>query len=172
MFHFPILESTVLYPPNLIEIKTTPIVFLAGPIVGAPDWQSHAIEYLQSACKDILIACPKVERIDDPSFSFAKQVEWETYYLHQAACHGVILFWLAKENEHFCHRSYAQTSRFELGEWFARASFDNTEIIIGIEPGFSGADYIRHRLTARHHHISESLEEVCQRTIECYRRQY
>jgi hypothetical protein len=60
---------------------------------------------------------------------------------------GVILFWLANEETHFCDRAFAQTTRFELGEWLAKSihAFNNN-VVVGIDTKFSGAGYIKHRI--------------------------
>jgi hypothetical protein len=89
-------------------------------------------------------------------------------YLRRAAKEGVILFWLAKEDEHVCHRAYAQTSRFEIGEWKERHCRDGSHIVVGIEPGFTGGRYIRRRFgqDCPDVHIAESLEDTCRKAIE------
>src|SRR4051794_35861268 len=105
--------------PALYEPIAGPLVFLAGPIHGAPDWQSQAIAVLQGIAPALHIACPRRIRPTGP-FNFNAQVDWETHHLRRAAEHGAILFWLASEVEHDCGRAYAQTTRFELGEWKMR----------------------------------------------------
>lgn len=110
-----------------------PLIFLAGPIQGAPLWQTEAISMIRTYSTTVHIASPrrrKLERLIKPTASFAarftesfvgemyiEQVDWETRYLNRAAENGCILFWLAKEENHICTRAYAQTSRFELAEW-------------------------------------------------------
>jgi hypothetical protein len=138
--------SLFLPPDPTDPFKVTgPVVFLAGPIQGAPDWQPRATEMFASA-PEIHIANPKrVTRFEGEfgAVQYAEQVDWETRWLQRAAREGVILFWLAKEQDQSCERAYAQTTRFELGEWsIARGA----RVAIGIEPGFTGEKYIRHRL--------------------------
>ena len=53
-----------------------------------------------------------------------------------------LFFWLPKPIEIIKGRSYAQTTRFELGEWFARRKESEFNFFIGIEPGFDGERYI------------------------------
>jgi len=77
---------------------------------------------------------------------YAEQVDWETHYLRRAGKDGVVFFWLAKEFKHQCDRAYAQTSRFELGEWKVRHERDGAKLVVGIEEGFTNARYIRRRL--------------------------
>jgi len=151
----------ILTPPKLVTVDPRkPFVFLAGPIQGAPDWQREAITHL--ADDDCYIANPRNEVWHG---DFDAQVIWETHYLAQAALWGVIIFWLAKQvtppqDPLPFHplRAYAQTSRFELGEWFSRAPY---AIAVGIEPGFTGEDYIRHRFHRLGLYPHDSLSAVC-----------
>jgi hypothetical protein len=153
-------------PPTNATIDGGPhqvFLFLAGPIQGAADWQAEAYQHLSNLWKaldGILTVC-NPRRKDDSQFQYAQQVDWETLHLHLAAQQGVILFWLAKENKHTCDRSYAQTTRFELGEWSARAP---DSIVIGIEEGFTGAKYIRHRMPGTK--IYTTLRETCEAAIQ------
>jgi hypothetical protein len=80
-------------------------------------------------------------------------VDWETKHLNLAAYgrpRGVILFWLALADPDEAQppgRAYAQTSRFELGEWVGRSKgWTLPYFVLGIEPGFSNERYIRRRL--------------------------
>lgn len=133
----------VLFPTTIVPIDG-PIVFLAGPIQGAPAWQSEAIDWFATHAPGVTVASPRrvdrAERMD-----YAAQVDWETYYLRRAAAGGVILFWLAREAEHVPGRAYAQTTRFELAEWKVRHERDGVRLVVGIDTGFSGERYIRHR---------------------------
>lgn len=133
----------VLLPPTIGSIAG-PVVFLAGPIQGAPDWQSQAITHFTPHLDHVHIASPR--RQDESSqFDYAAQVDWETHHLRRAAETGVILFWLAREAVSVPGRAYAQTTRFELAEWKVRHERDGARLVIGIEEGFTGARYIRHR---------------------------
>lgn len=130
--------------PTTITSIEGPLVFLAGPIQGAPHWQADAIQWFAEYAPAFSVASPRrVDRSRD--FDYAAQVDWETHHLRSAATSGVILFWLAREVEHVPSRAYAQTTRFELAEWKVRHERDGVRLAIGIEEGFSGARYIRHR---------------------------
>jgi len=125
------------------------IIFLAGPIQGAPEWQEEYIKLLQKEytdkklSKNIIIANPKRLEVKNKNFSYDEQVNWESFYLDKASKQGIITFWLAKEKEKVKGRSYAQTSRFEMGEWFGKGqNIDNFEILIGYQEGFEGIKYI------------------------------
>lgn len=131
-----------------------PLVFLAGPIVGADDWQSTAIEALSNHEK-FAIANPR--RPHNPDNSFNEQVAWESLHLSLAARKGRILFWCAKETTHKCDRAYAQTTRFELGEWLGKAPGN---IVVGAHPEFTGREYIKLRCKTAGVHLYDALPDV------------
>ncbi len=135
--------GAVLLPPIIVPI-TGPLIFLAGPIQRVPDWQAEAIRWFADHAPGIAVASLRREYLLG-DFDYARQVDWETHHLRQAAKHGVILFWLAHELVPIPGRSYAQTTRFELAEWKIRHERDGVHLVVGIEDGFSGARYIRHR---------------------------
>lgn len=160
------MNHKVILPPKIVPY-TGPPVFLAGPIQGAPDWQSQAIQIFEevlpkSSPISCTIASPRCLDLTT-EFNYTKQVDWESHYLLEAATHGVILFWLAKEANHTCDRAYAQTTRFELGEWVAKRSAWN--IVVGIEEGFTGAKYIRHRLSELSMPVTDTLKKTCDAAI-------
>ena len=158
----PVRMGTVITPPTYVEI-TGPLIFLAGPIQGAPAWHERAIAYIQYHAPQVTIASPKAPD-DSWKFDYCLQVDWETHHLSTAAQAGVILFWLAKEHTHQCDRAYAQTTRAELFEWKNRKG----RMVIGIEDGFTGARYIRHRFSQDRPIVpfQRSLEETCQTAID------
>src|SRR5215470_516294 len=133
----------VIFPPEYPAIDGS-LVFLAGPIQGARDWQAEAVRLLGTHAADLHVANPRRE-YPPGTFEYAAQVDWETHHLRRAAERGVILFWLAGEAEVVPGRCYAQTSRFELAEWKVRHERDGVKLVVGIEGGFSGARYVRHR---------------------------
>jgi hypothetical protein len=158
----------ILFPPNIISPNDNPVVFLAGPIQGAPNWQEQAIEKLLSLKVNADIASPRRPKGIESEFGlqdYYQQVDWETYYLNLAGNRGgVILFWLAAEQEHFCNRAFAQTSRFELGEWKERARRNEAKLVLGIADGFSNARYIRHRFSQDCPDVGMyfSLDDACE----------
>jgi hypothetical protein len=140
-----------------------PLVFLAGPIQGAEDWQRRAIDLISKENPALDIANPRGD-YSNRKFDYDVQVDWETYYLNKAAQSGAILFWLAKEKEHSCDRAFAQTTRFELSEWVTKYGHDRKMgLSIGIEHGFSGERYIRKRIGQDHPGIKiySTLDDVC-----------
>jgi len=124
------------------------VVFFAGPIQGAPEWQEDFINKIQTelknikTTKNIILASPRrLEKSD--TFVYEEQVDWESYYLDKASKHGIIVFWLADEKEKIDGRSYAQTTRFEIGEWWAKGqNIEDFKIIVGAQKNFDGQKYI------------------------------
>ena len=51
------MECDILVPKSLVEVNG-PLIFLAGPISGAPLWHDNAIEYFQRNVSRIYIASP------------------------------------------------------------------------------------------------------------------
>lgn len=161
--------SVVLSPPTIIAVDG-PLVFLAGPIQGAPDWRAEAIAWFGEHAPTIAVASPR--RLDrSRDFDYAAQVDWETHYLRRAAACGAILFWMAREAVSVPGRAYAQTSRFELGEWKVRHERDGVRFVVGVEPGFSGERYIRHRFGQDCPGVPllSSLPAACARAAELVR---
>ena len=146
-------EFKVLRAPiyDTVEHEDDINIFLAGPIQGAQEWQEEIISKIEKEFKDkhftcnIIISSPR--RLEKPkNFIYEEQVEWETYYLNRSYMGGITVFWLpTQDNEQQYDnksRSYAQTSRFELGEWFGRGLGD---FVIGVQSGFHGEKYITYK---------------------------
>lgn len=161
----------ILYPPYQAE-KEDIIIFLAGPIQGARDWQSDAYEkILELAIENnledrIIVANPRRIYMDD-EFVYEKQVDWETEYLNKASKKGVILFWLEKEQIHYCNRPFAQTTRFELAEWKVKHQLASAKIVVGIDEEFTNKRYISRRFKqdCSDIKINNSLANTCKDAI-------
>ncbi len=134
-----IKKELYIQPPDIIEVDG-PIIFIAGPIQGAPLWQNEAASMIHEQ-KDLIVASPR-KNYTKGTFDYDRQVEWETHYLERAAKCGVIMFWLAKQVKETPARAYAQTSRFELGESKIKHQRDGIKLVVGIEPGFGNKRYI------------------------------
>ena len=144
-----------------------PLIFLAGPIQGAPLWQPEAMDILRDF-GDVHVASPR--RLEKHVGEFTEhdyntQVDWEHHYLDLAAANGVILFWLPVEAEQVPGRAYAQTSRFELGEAVARHYLKGVNVVVGIEKGFTNERYLRRTIMNKAPGIPlcDTLGETCQR---------
>lgn len=130
----------ILLKPDMppADLKDKKLVFLAGPIMGAENWQARATADL--ADLDVYVADPRRERSEN--FDYDRQVGWESFYLSRA---DVVMFWLPLAAAEIKGRSYAQTTRFELGEWLGRTDFNRRPgktVVIGIEEGFAGKSYL------------------------------
>lgn len=121
----------ILLKPDMppADLKDKKLVFLAGPIMGAENWQARAAADL--ADLDVYVADPRREKSEN--FDYDSQVGWESFYLSRA---DVVMFWLPLAAAEIKGRSYAQTTRFELGEWLGRTDFNRRpgkSVVIGIE---------------------------------------
>lgn len=168
---------------NLNE-KTSKVIFLAGPIQGAENWQQKVCDYLSFYFKDvktseqIYIANPRrvlaFEKTDIEASEFSSQVKWESFYLRLASKTGTILFWIPNQTEEHPD-SYAKTTRFELGEWFGQIKYFsngidmqlmNSNIVVGIEPNFPGRKYIQERLNDFNMKLWTTVEESISKVLE------
>lgn len=158
-------KPLILQPPEIVEASGNAI-FLAGPIQGAPDWQSEAAEIIHKMNPEIIVASPR-KAYKDGKFIYEDQVDWETHYLRRAGDKGVVLFWLAKQVVDTPGRAYAQTTRFELAEWKMRHERDGAKLVVGIEEGFGNERYIKRRLgqDAKNIPILSSLQETCEAAV-------
>lgn len=133
---------------NILPLFDDVVIFLAGPIQGSTDWHEKLIEKIKTKLeeknidKNVIICSPK--RLDkDDNFIYDEQVNWESFYLDKASKQGIIVFWLAKEKEEVKGRSYAQTTRFEIGEWWGKGQdIKDFKILIGADEDFHGLRYI------------------------------
>ena len=155
----------VIYPPENYD-SGKKIIFLAGPIQGSRNWQKDAIDIILKSKVDVDIANPRREYLNN-EFVYEAQVDWETKFLNKAGENGVILFWLAKEEKHYCERPHAQTTRFELAEWKVKHQLLGRNIVLGIEEGFTNKRYITRRFTqdCPSVKICSTLEETCKEAL-------
>lgn len=164
--------SEVYIPTKYIETNVRhPVIFLGGPIQGADDWQSKATEIIAKENSYIIVASPRGQYLPG-EFDYDGQADWETFHLKRAAKNGVIMFWFPKPLEHFPDRAYAQKSRVGLRQWATRHELGGSDMVIGIEEGFSGEKYIRKRLNRDRKKaglepipIFSTLEETCRAAV-------
>jgi len=160
----------VLIAPDSMPV-IGPLIFLGGPIQNARPWQEEAIEIIQLLDPGIHIASPRrrgVERGEFTDSMYYEQVDWETEHLMRAGQHGVVMFWLECEETHSCGRSFAQTTRFELGVWSERARLSAVKLVVGVGPNFSGTRYIRYHLYKHCSHVPvrTTLEDTCRWAVD------
>ncbi len=51
-------ERILLQPPEIVE-TTKPVIFLAGPIQGGPDWQCEAANLIHDLDPNVIVASPR-----------------------------------------------------------------------------------------------------------------
>lgn len=161
-----------------------PVFFLAGPILGADDWQTEASHRLTAMCPDgcIIVNPRRYEpthpirqfRLPGNEKDFANQTAWERYYLSLAglgAERGCIVFWLPRESTvtpRTDGQPYACDTRGELGEWRGRAIYTRCRMVVGAEAGFPGLKVITRNFEEAldaNYEISPSLETTLLRAI-------
>lgn len=163
-----VMSERFLQPPEIVDLDDDEaVIFLAGPIQGAPPWQYDARKIIHAANKDIVVASPR-RQDKKGEFIYEKQVDWETYYLNRAAKLGVVVFWLALQENETPGRPYAQTTRFELGEWKVKHQYLGANLVVGIEEGFTNERYIKRRMAqdCPGVPILKSLQETCEIAVE------
>lgn len=168
--------SKLIIPKTYVQDLQEPLIFLAGPIRSAPNWQDEAVHYLFSLNPNLAIASPRRDVresivqyiVSGNETYFPRQRAWERHYLDIASRTGAILFWLPGEEQHQCKKVYGAMTRVELGQWMANYR-NNQEVrfCIGSDGEFSELDTIRYdlHLDAPHKEIKKSLEETCAEAV-------
>ncbi len=170
------MSSKVIIPKTYIQEIKEPLIFLAGPIRSAPNWQDKAIEFLFSQNSNLVIVSPRRGIRDkiapyiisgDENY-FPRQRAWERHYLEIASRTGAILFWLPREEEHNCEKVYGAMTRLEIGQWMTRYKFDkNVRFCVGSDGKFPELNTIEYdlKLDAPDKDIKKTLEETCLEAI-------
>jgi hypothetical protein len=165
----------VILPNTYVENIKFPLIFLAGPIRGAPDWQSKAIEILLAKNSNLFIASPR-GRLKENIFQyiasgkqdyFPRQRAWERHYIDIASKKGGLMFWLPEQATDIGKKPYASMSRIELGEAIGRYREDNTTRFCAGCPGnFQDLDAIEDDLMAYAPRlIYDTLEKTCDEVL-------
>ncbi len=164
------MEKRIILPKTYIENIDRPLIFLAGPIRDARDWQETAINYIISNNKDVIIANPRwdaSDRLRDMALKgkidgyFPRQRQWERHYLNVASSNGAVLFWL--EN------APGLTARLELGQLMTQYRYDSsTRFCVGADEHFSDIETIKYDLSvdAPGKIVYSTLEKTCQEAIK------
>jgi hypothetical protein len=130
-----------LQPPQRQELPEMPLVFLAGPIQGAPNWQSVLGKQLLVHNKNVLVASPRRAGVDKKDFVYAEQKAWELDHLRRATKFGVAAFWFAAQDPELPYeagRAYAQTSRIEIGKVLGWKDFEpQIQVVVGFDPNYA-----------------------------------
>jgi len=163
------MEKRIILPKTYVENVDKPLIFLAGPIRDARDWQEPAINYITSNDKEVIIANPRWDAneyiwnltISGRTDYFKRQRAWERHYLEIASKKGAVLFWLAN--------APGLMTRLELGQLMTRYKYDNsTKFCVGSEKGFMDIETISYDLSedAPTKKIFDTLEETCSEAIK------
>lgn len=167
-----IFMGKVIIPKMYVQDIDAPLIFLAGPIRSAPNWQDQAIDFLFSHNPNLVIASPRRGVRDEitPYIAqgdenyFPRQRAWERHYLDIASKTGAILFWLPGEAEHNCEKVYGAMSRVEIGQCMTNYSYDNSvRFCVGGDGKFPEMNTIEYdlQLDAPDKKIFSHLEETC-----------
>jgi hypothetical protein len=168
--------SILILPKTHIDKLNVPLIFLAGPIRSAPNWQDDAIKILFSKEQNLIIASP---RKSVGSFSqkyivkgnqdyFPRQRAWERHYLDIASKYGSIMFWLPEEEEHHCEKAYGAMTRVELGQAMTNYRYNkNFKFCVGSDGNFSELSTILYDLSldAPDKEVFHTLEETCEEAL-------
>ena len=164
--------SKLIIPKTYLQALGAPLIFLAGPIGSAPNWQDEAIDFLFSQESNLVIASPRRGVGDkiapyiatgDETY-FPRERAWERHYLDIASKIGAILFWLPGEAEHDCNKVYGAMTRVEIGQWMTRYNLNNNvRFCVGSDGKFPELHTIEFdlRLDAPDKEIKKTLEETC-----------
>jgi hypothetical protein len=181
------LMIEVYQPPLMEAIDDVPGIFLAGPIQGAPNWQKQFIKILKNEFKaplsrrvinfirrqkqtpSLLVFNPRFS--GEMEHSPDEQVLWEKRHLERARDFGAIIFWFAAKDDSIPYeegRTYAQTSRIELGRAFGWKDYNSSvNILIGVEPGYKGNENYFKTMTDEYNlPIYRDLGSLCQAAVE------
>jgi len=148
--------AKVIIPKTYIKNINKPVIFLAGPVRSAPNWQDVAIQYLFSQNPNLIIVSPRRgirKKIAPYIFKgnntyFSRQREWERHYLDIASKKGCILFWLPEEQKHDCKKVYGAMTRIEIGQWITNYRYNpSVRFCIGSDNKFPEMHTITYDLT-------------------------
>lgn len=149
-------KGEFIIPPSSLHNEKLPLVFLAGPVQGAPDHQREVGEYILQELPDgINVASPRGNYASKKSFDYTTQVDWEEHHLMLARDFGVISFNFEARDLTLPHedgRSYAKTSRLELMKLFGWLDYNEAiEVAVRFDPAYQGESqrYIERELEHR-----------------------
>ncbi len=166
----------LIIPKYYVDVSDSPVIFLAGPIACAPNWQDLAVEIIYSHNLNLFVVSPR-HGIREPIAKYAaqgseekfhRQRAWERHYLQIAGEKGAILFWLPEQEKHECDKVYGAMTRIELGQWMTNYKINKSiGLCIGSDMKFPGLDTIKYDLSldAPDKEIKSGLEETCMEAL-------
>ena len=172
--------------PTEINISdTTPLIFLEGPVQGAPDWQTPLAKKLLAARGDIAVASPRPTPDHELAFTSKdeatkertsdKQVAWEYLARSLAMDLGGIVMWWAPQDASIPYkqgRVYGKTSNIETGEvWGWKRANPDFPFTLGYDPAFeaSGANsknYIERNQALMGYPVFGSLDDIARSILK------
>jgi len=146
-----------------------PLVYISGPIYGAPDWHSEAIGMI-GINDSVHIASPRRAIETNSVFSdieMSEQIEWADYYMKRAIMHGIVLFWFPKPINVIEQGGYAHTSRIELGRAMEMVDSKDIHVVVGIQDGFIDTQSIKKLLayTNPNAPVVNTLHDACEKAL-------
>ncbi|MEX2006918.1 MAG: nucleoside 2-deoxyribosyltransferase domain-containing protein [Candidatus Saccharimonadales bacterium] len=163
-------------PKDTYEVTAGPTIFLAGPILGARDWQHNAVEIFEQAYRgDKLLHLFNPRRDTFEGSNYEEQVRWEQEQLTKAARVGALLFWFEPRNYDLPYpegREYAKTTRKELGMAIGTILFSRAvRIAVGIDPKVEDPErYFRTTLDRLGIEVYQTLADTCRSAVESLER--
>lgn len=163
-------------PPRYAIIgEDEPLIFEAGPIQGAPQWQDEAFDLFKGFDSeytgDLHIASPRRPGVRK-KVNYNEQVDWEEFHILRAVEFGGILCWFAAQDPEEPYeegRAYAQTTRIEIGELFGMIRQEvDMNLVIGFDPDYAGGSepYIRKRADNFEVPVFNRLDQACEKLFE------
>jgi len=165
--------------------EDTPLVFLEGPVQGAPDWQTPFAHRLLEAFPDIAVASPRALAYHQDNFASAnpevrtrtseRQVAYELLARRLAFRYGAIAMWYAAQDPTIPYpegRAYGKTTEKEDSEvWGAMVWQPDYPFIVGVDPNYNASAANSRGYIKRNHNligITEytSLDDVFNATAE------
>ena len=170
----------LLEPKAYQPVSGGPVIFLAGPIHGAPPWQPHAFDLIRELDGTMIVVTPR--RFHSPDHyryrttstlqTFHRQRAWERHYMDMASQRGCVLFWLPGPAGPLDGMVYGATTRYEMGLWSSRFAHDST---VGLCVGTDGAFPTVHTIAYDLEHemagrtVHTTLEDTVRAAVETAR---
>ena len=153
----------IVRPPHSFS-ENGKVVYLAGPLKSAPNWQKEACDYFERSASGLHIINPRWESLP-LDFDAEDQFQWEYFHQCLALERGCVMFWFPANMKNRRPFAYGGKALIDLGEIVAQTRLNKGRIYIGMEPGWRSlaADYIK---CVMGEHIYESLEELCRQVVK------
>lgn len=157
--------SEFITPPHEFINHDLPTVFLAGPVQGAPDWQTDMARKLLRSGFAMNVASPRRTEDDMANFDIEAQINWEQDHIKQAIHLGVVVINFVAQDFSIPYpdgRSYSQTTRWEAGGAILGLDYYGGQghIIMRYDPDYRGGNEAYGRIIAKRNNIPVVAEEA------------